>query len=96
MLRLLKLWRFARKDLRLLGFALRHRNRPAWLWPAAALLACYALEPANFALPVLGVVDDFVLLPLVLHVLLKCLPADIRAGFHRRLESEIPAARSQP
>jgi uncharacterized membrane protein YkvA (DUF1232 family) len=81
MLRLLKLWRFARRDLRLLYFALRHPGRPAWLWPAAGLLALYALEPANFALPALGAVDDFVLLPLVLHVLLKFLPADIRAGF---------------
>ena len=83
MLRLLKLWRFARTDLRLLWFALRHRRRPAWLWPTAALLALYALEPVNFALPALGVFDDFVLLPLALHVLLKLLPADIRAGFHR-------------
>ena len=82
MLRLLKLWRFARTDLRLLGFALRHRNRPAWLWPAVAVLSVYALEPANFALPPLGAVDDFVLLPLVLHILLKFLPAEIRASFH--------------
>jgi uncharacterized membrane protein YkvA (DUF1232 family) len=81
MLRLLRLWRFARKDLRLLWFALRHRGRPAWLWPAAALLVLYALEPANFALPALGLVDDFVLVPLMLHVLLKFLPSDIRAGF---------------
>ncbi len=81
MLRFLKLWRFARNDLRLLYFALRHRSRPAWLWPAAGLLAFYALEPANFALPVLGAVDDLVLLPLVLHFLVKFLPADIQAGF---------------
>ena len=82
MLRLLRLWRFARTDLRLLVFALRHRRRPVWLWPAVALLSMYALEPANFALPPLGLLDDFVLLPLVLHILLKFLPADIRAGFH--------------
>lgn len=81
MLRLFRVWRFAGKDLRLLWFALRHRNRPAWLWPAAALLAFYALEPANFAIPALGVLDDVLLLPLVLHVLLKLLPADIRSGF---------------
>jgi len=83
MIRLLKLWRLGRHDLCLLWFALRHRNRPAWLWPAAALLCWYALEPLNFAVPFVGLLDDFVVLPLVLHVLLKLLPSDIRAGFRR-------------
>ena len=84
MLRVLRLWRFAKKGLRLLWFALRHPDRPAWLWPVAALLAFYALEPANFVVPVLGVLDDFVLLPLVLHAVLKLLPMDIRVGFLTR------------
>jgi uncharacterized membrane protein YkvA (DUF1232 family) len=83
MLRLFRLWKLARQDLRLLWFALRHRSRPGWLWPAAGLLGVYALDPANFALPPLGVVDDLVLLPLALHVLLKFLPSDIRTGFQR-------------
>ena len=42
----------ARGDLRLLWFALQHRNRPLWLWPAAAVLGVYALDPVNFTLPV--------------------------------------------
>ena len=84
MLRLFRLWRWARQDLHLLWFALRHRSRPGWLWPATALLALYALDPANFAFPVLGVIDDLVLLPLALQLLLKFLPADIRAGFPDR------------
>lgn len=83
MIRLFRLWRLARGDLRLLWFALQHRNRPAWLWPAVAVLVVYALDPLNFTLPVLGFVDDFVLVPLALHVLLKLLPAEIRAGFKR-------------
>ena len=84
MIRLFRLWRVAGRDLRLLWFALRHRSRPIWLLPAAALFAFYALEPLNFALPLLGIVDDFILLPLVLHGLLRFLPADIRSGFERR------------
>ena len=78
MIRLFRLWKFARYDLRLLWFALRHRSRPVWLWPATLVLGLYALDPANFALPALGFVDDFVLLPLAVHLLLKLLPADIR------------------
>jgi uncharacterized membrane protein YkvA (DUF1232 family) len=78
MIRLFRLWRLGARDLRLLWFALRHPHRPVWLWPAALVLALYALEPLNFAVPLLGVVDEFVLLPLVLHLLIKFLPLHIR------------------
>ena len=81
MLRLLRLWRLGGEDLRLLWFALRHPSRPVWLWPAVILLGVYAIEPFNFAIPVLGFVDDLVILPLVLHALLKLLPRSIRDGF---------------
>ena len=81
MLRLYRLWRIAGRDLRLLWFALRHPARPKWLLPVLALLGIYAIEPLNFTLPLFGVVDDFVLLPLVLHVLLKFLPLHSRAAF---------------
>jgi uncharacterized membrane protein YkvA (DUF1232 family) len=84
MIRLFRLWRLGRQDLRLLWFALHHRSRPKWLWPAALFLLVYALEPFNFAIPLLGFVDDFVLLPLVLHALLKLLPLDIRVGFGQK------------
>ncbi len=78
MRRLLRLWRLSGEDLRLLWFALRHPARPGWLLPSAGLLALYAIEPLNFALPILGVVDDLVVVPLVLHALLKLLPPAIR------------------
>jgi uncharacterized membrane protein YkvA (DUF1232 family) len=81
MIRLLRLWSTGGKDLRLLWFALRHPGRPAWLLPALAILGLYSLEPLNFALPVLGVVDDFILLPMLLHLIVTLLPRDIRTGF---------------
>lgn len=84
MLRLLRLWRVARRDLGLLWFALRHRHRPVWLWPAAIVLGLYALEPFNFAIPFLGIIDDFILLPLILHLLVGLLPDEVRAGYDRR------------
>jgi uncharacterized membrane protein YkvA (DUF1232 family) len=84
MIRLLRLWRLGGRDLRLLWFALRHPNRPGWLLPCALLLCLYALEPLNFAVPLLGVVDDFVLLPLILHAMLTFLPQDVRAAFASR------------
>jgi uncharacterized membrane protein YkvA (DUF1232 family) len=92
MRRLFRLWRLVREDLRLLLYALRHPLRPAWLFPAAGVMLLYAVEPLNFAVPLLGVVDDFVLLPLVLHALLGFLPADVRAGYAR---ARMPVVRSR-
>lgn len=84
MLRLLRLWRLGAGDLRLLWFALRHPRRPLWLLPATLLLAIYALEPFNFVVPLVGVVDDFIVLPLILHALVQFLPLEIRARYSLR------------
>ncbi|MFL6692942.1 MAG: hypothetical protein ACJ8GO_08285 [Ramlibacter sp.] len=72
---LVLLWRVSRSDLRVLWLALRSPGRPRWLLPATLFLGFYALAPFNFALPVLGVLDDFVIVPLVLHWLVRLLPA---------------------
>lgn len=69
--RLFKLWRVGAQDLRMLFLALRQPNRPRWLLPATILLGLFALDPFNFAIPVLGIVDDLVLLPLLLRGLVK-------------------------
>jgi hypothetical protein len=45
----------SRNDLRLLWQALRHPNRPNWLLPATLASGFFALEPFNFAIPVLRV-----------------------------------------
>jgi uncharacterized membrane protein YkvA (DUF1232 family) len=71
MRRIFRLWRMSPNDLRLVWLALRHPNRPTWLLPATLVLGFFALEPFNFAIPILGVVDDLFLLPLLLHGLAK-------------------------
>ena len=71
MRRLFRLWRASGQDLRLLIMVLQHPNRPRWLIPAAIALACFAFEPFNFAIPLMGVVDDLFILPLLLHALVK-------------------------
>jgi uncharacterized membrane protein YkvA (DUF1232 family) len=69
MRRWFRLWSLAGRDLRAIFAALRSPNRPPWLAPALVALALFGLEPLNLAIPVLGVVDDFVLLPLLIRVL---------------------------
>lgn len=71
MRRLFRLWRLSGQDVRLLWIALRRPNRPRWLLPAMIALAFFALDPFNFALPFLGIVDDVFLLPLLLRLLAK-------------------------
>jgi hypothetical protein len=84
MKRIFALWRMvAGQDLRLLWFAIRHEQRPGWLLPGLAGLTLLAAEPLNFALPVFGAVDELVLVPLVLHGMMKMLPAHIVDGFAR-------------
>ena len=79
MRRLFIFWRQGGRDVKLLWRALKHPDRPAWLMPATVLLAFFALDPLNLAMPMLGAVDDLVLLPLALRVLTSALPQHLRA-----------------
>lgn len=86
--RLSVLWSVVRDDARLLWFALRHPLAPRWLKPAVALMALYLLSPVDLlpdTLPVLGLVDDLVLLPLALGFIVKRLPAALRAEYAARV-----------
>jgi len=82
--RLSVLWSVIRGDARLLWFALRHPLAPGWLKPAVALMAIYVLSPVDLlpeTIPLLGVVDDVVLVPLAISFIVKRLPAALRADF---------------
>ncbi|MBB6581600.1 YkvA family protein [Ralstonia solanacearum] len=79
--RLFRLWSVVRNDVRLLWFALRHPEAPWWLMPAALLLVGYVVSPIDLipdVIPVIGWVDDIVLVPLALHALLRALPERVR------------------
>ena len=80
MRRLFLFWRQGGRDLTLLWRALRAPDRPAWLMPAAVALAFFALDPLNLALPLMGAVDELVLLPLALQALVRALPAHLRSS----------------
>ena len=74
------LWSLVRGDARRLWFALRHPAAPRWLKVGAALIVAYVLSPIDLipdVLPILGVVDDFVVVPLAIRFLLDRLPREI-------------------
>lgn len=78
--RLSLIWTLFRSDARQLWFALRHPQAPGWLKIGTAMIVLYVLSPIDLipdVLPVIGVVDDLILMPLAIRWLLKRLPADI-------------------
>ena len=78
MKRIAFLWKLVKIDIQVLWSALRHPDRPIWLVPVTALLALYALAPFNLALPFVGLVDDGLIVPLVLHMTIRCLPKPLQ------------------
>ena len=85
--RLSALWSVVKGDGRKLAFALRHPAAPGWLKGGVALLLLYVISPVDLipdALPVIGVVDDLVLVPAVIRLMLSRLPAALRAEVERR------------
>lgn len=75
-------WLLAKGDARTLWRALRHPQSPAWLtWGTLAVLL-YLLSPLDLipdALPLVGIVDDLVLVPAAVRWMLRRLPERVRA-----------------
>ena len=85
--RLTLLWSVIRGDARRLWFALRHPDAPRWLKVGTALIVLYLLSPIDLipdAIPLFGVVDDLVIVPLAIRWLLARLPANVLADVSRR------------
>ena len=76
------LWSLVKGDARLLWRALRHPQSPGWLKLGAVGIVLYLLSPIDLipdVIPVIGVLDDIVLVPLAIRLLLNRLPARMRA-----------------
>jgi uncharacterized membrane protein YkvA (DUF1232 family) len=85
--RLSLLWTVLRGDARQLWFALRHPAAPAWLKVGVALIVAYVLSPVDLipdVLPIIGAVDDLVLVPLAIRWLVRRLPAEIVQAASKR------------
>ncbi|EHR69097.1 hypothetical protein BurJ1DRAFT_0199 [Burkholderiales bacterium JOSHI_001] len=79
--RLSVLWAVVKGDARLLWLALRHPQAPGWLKLGAAGIALYLLSPVDLipdVLPVIGLVDDMVIVPLAIRWLYRQLPQALR------------------
>ena len=80
--RLAVLWSLVKGDARLLWRALRHPDAPGWLKLGVIGIVLYVLSPIDLipdVIPVVGVLDDIVIVPLAIRRLLNRLPASLRA-----------------
>jgi uncharacterized membrane protein YkvA (DUF1232 family) len=80
--RLSVLWSLVKGDARLMWRALRHPHAPGWLKLGAVGLVLYVLSPIDLipdVIPIIGVLDDIVVVPLAIRWLLNRLPASLRA-----------------
>jgi uncharacterized membrane protein YkvA (DUF1232 family) len=80
-------WTLLRGDARELWFALRHPAAPGWLKLGSALIVLYVLSPIDLipdTIPLIGVVDDVLVVTLGIRFLLKRLPPEIAEAAARR------------
>ena len=85
--RITLLWTLVRGDARRLWVALRHPASPGWLKLGTAMIVLYLVSPVDLipdVLPVIGVVDDLVLVPLAIRWLLNRLPPEVAKATVRR------------
>ena len=81
------LWRVVRGDARRLWFVLRHPAAPTWLKVGTALIVLYVLSPVDLipdVIPILGWIDDIVIVPFAIRWLLGRLPPQVRADIDNR------------
>lgn len=89
--RIAVIWTVVRTDARVLWYALQHPQSPGWLKLGTLGMAAYLFSPIDLipdVLPVIGVMDDMVIIPLVMRWLLGRLPAHIRDHAERRARGE--------
>ncbi|MGE0595392.1 MAG: YkvA family protein [Hyphomonadaceae bacterium] len=84
--------RVLRADVLTLYLAARDPRVPWHAKALAALVAAYALSPIDLVpdfIPVLGLLDDLVLVPVGVFLVIKLTPQDVLADLRRQAEAQI-------
>lgn len=100
MLARLKTWaRLLKSDVLTLWFAYRHPRTPRIAKILAVLVVAYAFSPIDLIpdfIPVLGLLDDVILLPVGIWLTLKLLPAPLRDECRLQAQAWLDARRPKP
>lgn len=89
--------RLLKGDVIALSFAVRHPRVPWYAKVIAAAVVAYALSPIDLIpdfIPVLGYLDDLVLVPLGVALVVRLIPADVLAECRARAQRVSRRARS--
>lgn len=91
----LKEWaRKLKRDIWAIYFALKHPLTPLYAKAVAALVVGYALSPIDLIpdfIPILGYLDDVILLPLGIVLAIKLIPSEILAVCREKAQKNSPA-----
>lgn len=99
----MKQWKQKAKELKretyALYYACKDSRIPWYVKLLASFVIAYALSPIDLIpdfIPVLGLLDDLMLLPLAIMLILKLIPKDILADCRCRAEMAIALGKSKP
>ena len=91
MLSQLREWkRVAKRDTRVSLMALRDPRAPWHVKALAALTAIYTISPVDLVpdfLPLHGIIDDLVVIPLAIALMVHLIPVPLKAELHERAEA---------
>jgi len=94
----LKSWaRLVKRDIVALWLAARDRRTPWYAKLVAALVAAYALSPIDLIpdfIPVLGYLDDLIIVPLGIWLAIRLIPSELMAEFRREAETRVSKPKS--
>ena len=82
-----------------LWFACRDARMPWWIKLLAGLVVAYALSPIDLVpdfIPVLGYLDDVILLPGLIWLVVRCMPHDVREDSRQQAEAWMAAQQRKP
>jgi uncharacterized membrane protein YkvA (DUF1232 family) len=99
MLDAIKAWaRTLRRDAHAIYLAARSPDTPWYVKALALIVAGYALSPIDLIpdfIPVVGYLDDLILVPLGIRLVVSLIPADAMAGFRAEAEKAAQRPRSR-
>jgi uncharacterized membrane protein YkvA (DUF1232 family) len=87
-----------KRDLLTLWFALKHSGTPWYVRVLAALLAVYALSPIDLIpdfIPFLGYLDDLIIVPAGVWILLRILPDHVLADSRAKSSTSVLERKGQ-
>jgi uncharacterized membrane protein YkvA (DUF1232 family) len=95
----LKLWaKKLKREVLIVSLALGHPQTPWYAKVFAALIVGYALSPIDFIpdfIPVLGYLDDVILLPLGIALAIKLIPPVVLNDCREKVKSNPPVMKSK-